>query len=89
MFHLDETTEQDERRASITAASIVAFFYGCGLHLGKLPATPPHRTSDAQAAIPSHGARPNRTLLFDASGASAIGGIRRLADLTPKKCHIS
>jgi hypothetical protein len=40
----NETREQDERRARVTAAAIVTYLYRCGLRWEKLPAAPSHRT---------------------------------------------
>jgi hypothetical protein len=39
-----ETRSEDERRARIIAAAIVAYLERCGLRWEKLPALPPHRT---------------------------------------------
>jgi hypothetical protein len=39
-----ETWEQDEQRARIIAAAIVAYLERCGLYWEKRPALPPHRT---------------------------------------------
>ena len=39
-----ETRSDDERRARITAAAIVAYLYRCGLRWEKRPALSPHRT---------------------------------------------
>ncbi len=39
-----ETREQDEQRARIIAAAIVAYLERCGLRWEKRPAMPPHRT---------------------------------------------
>jgi hypothetical protein len=39
-----ETCEQDEQRARIIAAAIVAYLERCGLRWEKRPALPPHRT---------------------------------------------
>jgi len=40
----NETWEQDEQRARIIAAAIVAHLERCGLSWEKRPALPPHRT---------------------------------------------
>lgn len=42
-----ETAEEDERRARIIAAAIVAFLHGCGLRWERLPPLPPHGTPGA------------------------------------------
>lgn len=43
----NETRSDDERRARITAAAIVAYLYRCGLRCERLPPLPPHRPSEA------------------------------------------
>ena len=40
----NETMSDDERRARITAAAIVAYLDRCGLRWEKQPALTPHRT---------------------------------------------
>jgi hypothetical protein len=39
-----ETRSEDERRARLSAATIVTFLYGCGLRWEKLPPSPSHST---------------------------------------------
>ena len=40
----NETRSDDERRARITAAAIVAYLYRCGLRWERPPPLPTHRT---------------------------------------------